>query len=301
MQLPLGWLVASSPASRGVPDKESSMVADGAGAEHRDQELILVGTVHRDPLGLSRLLQILHKEKPAAVAVEVSPYALFYRQRNGRLLQRRLGRRVRRLARPRGITWKHWGQIEAVRVQLELPFEYRAARRHCRDTGAALYCLDSSSWSRHHIHTYWPQILSSVNLAALLDEPPENLHETVRRGYRLAHLLLSELGRPLASSFIQGWAHDPCWRQREEETARELARLFSGVCQGRLVYVGGWQHLLGPSGAGTLYERLAHLQPRRVLLHEESRPATQPTATRSSGHARMACGRVRTSPGRRGN
>jgi pheromone shutdown protein TraB len=43
----------------------------------QDKELILIGTVHRDPEGSAKLSSLLSKECPVAVAVEVSPYGLF--------------------------------------------------------------------------------------------------------------------------------------------------------------------------------------------------------------------------------
>ena len=104
------------------------------------KELILIGAVHRDPHGAVKLGKLLAKERPVALAVEVSPYGLFYRQRNSRHLRRLLVKRVKRLARKWKVSWRHWGQINAIEIQLALPFEYRMAQKYCRDTGAALTC-----------------------------------------------------------------------------------------------------------------------------------------------------------------
>jgi hypothetical protein len=84
----------------------------------------------------------------------------------------------------------------------------------------------------------------------------------------MATLLLGPGDRSLVSAFVRTWTEDPSWQQREAELAQELERLYLGVQKGRLAYAGGWQHLLGPHAGGTLYERLEHLQPRRVLLDE---------------------------------
>jgi hypothetical protein len=237
-----------------------------------DKELILVGTVHRDPDGAVRLRRLLARETPMAVAVEVSPYGLFFRRRHGRRLQRRLMRKVRRLAGAMQVCWREWGQIHAIRAQLNVPFEYRSGLTYCRERGAVLSCLDSSRWSRHWIESHWKQLLSRDNLISLLEQVPENLRQEVTRGYRLATGLLSE-DRGVVSALARTWANDPRWQRRELELARRLQRLYGQVPMGRLAYVGGWQHLLGPNAGGTIYERLGHLRPRRVLLDGGAGPA----------------------------
>jgi hypothetical protein len=231
------------------------------------KELVLIGTVHRDPEGLSKALCLLTKENPASVAVEVSPYALYFRRRNGRLLRRRLLRRLRLLARTQGVAWRDWGQIQAIFSQLRLPFEYQAASRYCRDAGASFHCLDSSPWSKRHIQSNWAELLSSDNLAALLSQPPEDMGETVQKGYELAAKLLSKPGVTLVSALVGNWSVDIPWQRREAELAGCLARIFANMRYGRLAYIGGWQHLLSPTRGGTLYERLEILRPRRMLLN----------------------------------
>lgn len=234
----------------------------------QDKELILIGTVHRDPGGAEKLRKILTKARPVAVAVEVSPYGLFYRYRNGRRLLRRLMRTVKRLAEDLQVSWRRWGQIHAIRTQIQLPFEYRTALSYCRDTGAELSCIDSSTWSKRWIHDQWQHLLSSKNLKALLKQLPEDLRDEVGRDYKMATLLLDPGHRSLISAFAKTWSADLHWQQRETDLARVLEGLYDKVDKGRLAYVGGWQHLLGPNAGGTLYERLEHLQPRRVLLDE---------------------------------
>ena len=233
------------------------------------KELLLIGTVHLDPEGLGKLSRLLSKERPVAVAVEVSPYGLFYRRKNGRRLRRQLMRRVKRLARELRVSWRVWGQIHAIQTQLREPFEYRTAQRYCRDHGAMLFCIDSSVWSKRWINDQWQDLLSSKNLELLLKQPPADLRDEVGRDYKMATLLLDPGDRSLISVFAQRWAEDPCWQRREAELAQELERLYLRVQKGRLAYAGGWQHLLGPHAGGTLYERLQHLQPRRALINHK--------------------------------
>jgi len=232
------------------------------------KELLLIGAVHRDPHGAVKLRKLLAEERPIALAVEVSPYGLFYRQRNSRHLRRRLIRRVKRLARNLKVSWRDWGQINAIQIQLAVPFEYRMAQKYCRDTGATLACIDSSLWSKGWIHEEWQRLLSSENLEVLLKCSPATLPEEVEREYKIAAHLLNEQEQSLASAFIRAWSADPLWEQREMELAQVLKETYAQVQKGRVAYVGGWQHLLRPSTGGTLYDLVKHLQPRRILLND---------------------------------
>ena len=233
----------------------------------QDKELILIGTVHHDPGGAEKLRKILTNARPVAVAVEVSPYGLFYRYRNGRRLLRRLMRKVKRLAQDLQVSWQRWGQIHAIRTQIQLPFEYRTALSYCRDTGAELSCIDSSTWSKRWIDNHWCHLLSRENLEVLLAESPKDQKQEVSRDYKMASFLLRSRQEPFVPVFAKIWSADLHWQQRETDLARVLEGLYDKVDTGRLAYVGGWQHLLGPNAGGTLYERLEHLQPRRVLLN----------------------------------
>lgn len=243
-----------------MPLKESGM---------QGKELLLIGTVHRDPDGAKKLRKLLVEERPVAVALEVSPYGLFYRRRKGRRLLRRLMKTVKRLAEDLQVSWQRWGQIHAIRTQIQLPFEYRTALSYCRDTGATLSCIDSSTWSKRWIDNNWCHLLSRENLEILLAERPKDEKQEVSRDYKMAALLLRSQEEPIVPAFAQTWSADLHWQQRENDLARSLEGFYSTVEKGQLAYVGGWQHLLGPNAGGTLYERLEHLQPRRMLLNDE--------------------------------
>jgi hypothetical protein len=236
------------------------------GTPQEGKELLLIGTVHGDPDGMLRLLGLLKKEEPGLVAVEVSPYGLSYRQRRGRRLERVLRRRLRRVAKRHGLLWEQWGQFQAVVAQLSFPFEYRASLRFCRDSGAVLSCLDLSAMSRELIQTSWDELVSSRNIKALLHEPPEPPHASVKKAYAMASKLLRERQESYLSAFFREWQTDPGWKIREAALAEGIGKRYKTLKSGQLAYVGGWQHLLYPTDTGTLCDRLSHLHPRRILL-----------------------------------
>jgi hypothetical protein len=238
----------------------------------RKRELILIGTVHGDPDGMPSLLRLLRHENPVQVAVEVSPYGLSFRQRNGRRLLRLLARRLRRIASASDSPMKRWGPVQAISAQIRFPFEYRASLRYCRDAGAILSCLDLSSLSKHLIRGGWEELIDRKNIGNLCQRNPENLQASTIRAYALAARLLKEKEEARFFVSIRGWQKNVVWQRREAFLAAGLERRLAMMERGRLAYIGGWQHLLSTTGSGTLFERVAHLQPRRLLLREYSKP-----------------------------
>jgi hypothetical protein len=230
------------------------------------KELLLIGTVHNDPQGAVRLFELLRKERPSEVLVEVSPYGLSFRQRNGRRLRRILGRRLRHLTRGQNVGWKAWGQIRSIFLQMDMPFEYRASLKYCRESGAGLSCIDLSSQSREFIEG-WHELLGTRNLRTLLGKPPEELQEMTAKACSLAARLLAERDPSRITPYLHAWLKDPDLTIREAHLAAQVSNLYGRMVYGRIAYVGGWQHLLHPTDAGTLCDRLAHLRPRKILLH----------------------------------
>jgi hypothetical protein len=142
------------------------------------------------------------------------------------------------------------------------------ALKYCRDSDVELVCIDSSSWSRRHIHDQWEQLLCSENLEALIKQTPINHAQEVEGEYNIATLLINQTEQTFVSAFTQAWSADPEWQQREMELSQALENMYTSLHRGKLAYVGGWQHLVGRESGSTLYERLIGLQPRRVLLSQ---------------------------------
>jgi hypothetical protein len=230
--------------------------------DRSEKELLLIGTRHTDPHGARRLLDLLWKEKPLEVLVEVSPFGIAFRRRNGRRLRCLLGRRLRHLTGGAQAS-KDREPARPIFLQLGTPFEYRASLRYCRDSGAGLSCIDLSSQSRQWIQGHWGEMLDTANLKALLENPPV---ETASKDYGLACRLMAEKEESCITPYLRSWMDDPDSVIREAHLANQVAGAYERMKAGRIAYVGGWQHLLHPTDAGTLCDRLAHLSPRRILL-----------------------------------
>jgi pheromone shutdown protein TraB len=230
------------------------------------KELLLIGTVHHDPEGLKQLIEVLRGKRPAHVAVEVSPYGLSYRKRHGKSLNTELTRRIRRLERQTGTILRNRKEIISIREKFRPPFEYRAAVRYCRESGASFNVIDLSSLSREIIEGGWDELITIENLRSLLEYSSERMFFSVAQEYIFAKRLLEEKDGALINALLPPWISQPAYTEREAYLEAALLDLYNKTETGCLVYVGGWQHLLHAGAFQALFQRLAHLNPRRLLL-----------------------------------
>ncbi len=230
--------------------------------------LILIGTVHGDPLGYTRALKLLRLLQPDLVTVEVSRFSLRYRQRQESGWQRLLEQALKGL--PAGAAG-HLA-IRRLAAQVALPFEVRAARDYGQRCAIPWRPLDLGGPSRRHLPRYARELLAPENLRVLLTTADEPLENYVAREYRRARLATA---RPFS------WPLRPApeTRRRERLQARRLRDCLARYP--RVVYLGGWEHLVpvslsaavpGRPGSG-LWQELAELKPLRLFLDEADLPA----------------------------
>jgi hypothetical protein len=203
------------------------------------EPLILVGTVHLDPDGYDLLSKLLFELKPETVCVDVSPYALEFRRTVGPEYRSLLDnfRREDGSLPP---------ALEAVDVQLQVPFEYRAADDYAGRRGARVVPVGDSAQSQKLLAHLSRELMTTDNLVKLAarEEPPllvqvEKEWKRARRNY---------ITRAPAASGL-------------EKTDKRLARQIKAYA-GRepVTHVGGWEHLKG------LSDLLADLGPKVRLL-----------------------------------
>lgn len=193
--------------------------------------LILIGTVHGDPLGYARALKLLRHFKPDLVTVEVSRFSLRYRERQGSRWQRLLEQALEGLPPAAAC---HLA-IRRLAAQVALPFEVRAARDYGRRFAIPWRPLDLGRLSRRHLPRYARELLAPENVRALLTTKDEPLAAYVAREYRRARLAVQ---RPPWWS-LRG---DPETRRRERLQARRLRDCLARYP--RVVHLGGWEHLV---------------------------------------------------------
>lgn len=218
--------------------------------------LVLVGTVHGDPQGYDRALQLLKDLAPDAVAVEISTFSLRYRDRHGPRWRRLFARALAQLP----LEARQHLALMRVAAQIELPFEVQAAQDYSRAAGIPWQAVDASMIARRHLPAYARHLLAPANLRALLASPDEPLGQWTAAEYRRARYCLGRPPRRVAA------APSREAESRDRLMARRLCTLASR-CE-RLVHLGGWEHLVPWPGENSLAHLVAHLNPVTLLLDE---------------------------------
>jgi len=209
-------------------------------------KLTLVGTVHLDPGGFNRLLDLLDNERPKVITVEVSPYAVKFRRENSARYQQL----IEAFKRPDG---RLPPALAAVAAQLDVPFEFRAATAYAEKMGAKVYRIGDSHESRLLLELLERELMATDNLLtlALRDEPP--LSQLIKKEWaraRAGYLQDSVVGTDAQHRLVK----------RNGRLARKI-RTAAQKVKGIVVHVGGWEHLHG------LSEMLSDLKPEVMLLN----------------------------------
>ena len=235
--------------------------------------LTLVGTIHRDPSGLPRLMEALERESPDIITLEMSEYGVGFRERNGPRLKEKLfniiqglhekkGQKQRgKLNRPQNLFEN--GAIRAILLTLELPFEFRAVKAYCERTRISFRCIDLSKYSREKLKTLQKELITEENLRKILSLAPKDPHEELQKQRALARRLTSQDADKLfIEAFLNGKTGDGMVH-RDRYMSLRIKELLRN--QGKTLHVGGWEHLLDDPRGKTLYSLLKNLRPRRIL------------------------------------
>ncbi len=241
------WGRAGDHRSPGPPPKDLSSLSFPS--------IILLGTVHGDPQGYERALELLRRWQPDLVTVEVSRFSLRYRQRQEANWQRLLQQALAALP---GAAAGHLA-LRRLAAQVALPFEVRAARDYSRQSGIPWRPLDLGGPSRRHLPRYARELMSPENLKALVTTADEPLEDFVTREYRRARLTCR---RPTWR--LPGL--DPETRRRECVQVRRLRRYLTRYA--RVTYLGGWEHLAPWRDGDGMWAELVDLKPLRLFLDE---------------------------------
>jgi hypothetical protein len=224
----------------------------------------MVGTVHRDPKGFGRLLRLLEKEEPQGIAVEVSPYALTFRARQTFHLRSLLRENLRKIQADGGESYREilsHGEIQGIFLLLKVPYEWKAAEFFARRENAWLKAIDLSNYSEKKLQ-HLAELIGPNNLRALLRTPRKAIADRIAAEYARA--------RNFWTHPPPGWAPSEETENREVNMAEEISRLTDKGRHGKVLFIGGWEHLLDPPSGETLYTRLRKYRPRRILLGDVS-------------------------------
>ncbi len=215
--------------------------------------LILLGTVHSDPKGFSRVRAFLEGYRPDLIMVEISPFALKFRKERSSELRKAFLERLRIVSRELKIEFaaalKHV-QIASILRQIGIPYEYRASAVYAKKTGIDLIAVDYSEFSREWIET-WPEMTSAANIERLLEL--ENAAPPVASLYAQAARRIG--GGPSIPEALPG-VDETGWQERERYMAAEITSALERFSPERPVYIGGWWHLSCHGSVRTIRELL---------------------------------------------
>jgi hypothetical protein len=220
----------------------------------------MVGTVHRDPHGKAKLSRLLQREKPAAVSVEISPYARLFRAQKATAYRAVLRENLKKIHEEENLPWPEIlsrGAIQGIFFLLKEPYEWRAAQAYAQSTGIPLKDIDLSRYSEEKL-SHLPELISKENLRTLLSLPSPGLTEQVEVHYHRARFLFSH------PPYL--WPRSSQEKEREDSMAQEIRLLVHKIQGQKVLHIGGWEHLLEIPGGRTLFGLLKDLRPKRVLL-----------------------------------
>ena len=235
--------------------------------------LTLVGTIHRDPNGIPRLTEILERESPDIITLEMSEYGVAFRERNGFHLKQRLFDILRTLheksaqkergKRDRSQTPFEIGAIRAILLTLELPFEFRAVKAYCERKRIPFRCIDLSKYSRAKLETFQKEMITEDNLRKIHAFGALDPHEELRKQRTLAQRLLSQgTDQLFIEAFLKGRIEDGMI-DRDRYMSLRIKEILENYR--KTLHVGGWEHLLDVPRVKTLYGILKGLRPKRIL------------------------------------
>jgi hypothetical protein len=221
--------------------------------------LFLIGVVHRDPRGYGKLLGLLEGLEPEAITVELSPFGLLWREREGRRLLEKLNAMLKGFPPDAG----DHPEVILLRLTLDLPFEYLASWDYARGKGLSVHLVDVNWISRRELPLVEKEALTERNLKELLAREPRCLDMAFRSAYGKAlkciqgERSLVEVGVfPPWSTFI-GLLRERILACRIEK----IASLYTKV-----VHVGGWIHMVSDPTGKSMASLLNHLHPEKILL-----------------------------------
>jgi hypothetical protein len=194
------------------------------------------------------------------LAVEISLFSMRYRRRYAQRWQRQLQQFLDTLP----LEDRSHPALKRLEAQLAWPFEVRAAQEYAQAAGIAWQPIDGGELSRWHLARYSSELLTFENLRNLLLTKKGDFRKEITLEYRRARLALTEPEH--FGGLIDRLRQDKLMLKREKLLARRLRSLT--VAGLRIVYLGGWSHLLTGEGWPTLAQQLHDLQPQKILLDE---------------------------------
>jgi len=218
----------------------------------------MIGTIHLDIYAGTVLFDLLGQLRPECIAVEISSFSVRYRQKLQGLWLRRLRSILKEIPPSKR---KHL-RVRLLKRQLIMPFEWQVARKYGNFRSIPVIPVDSGEISKRELPSWKDELLNTDNILLAVSEQDISLDEYFSRHYDEAASHLLERKRPI-NQFIE-LVFDEQWCKRE----KTLAERIFGLCSTykRVVYIGGWMHLLLPENLPSLARLTRAITRERFLI-----------------------------------
>jgi hypothetical protein len=230
------------------------------GRSNPQATVVLVGTVHRDPKGYAKLLRLLEQERPSIITVEISPYSRAFRAQHAAGLRARLRDNLQKIGKERGWSLREIISQSAVLeifLALREPYEWRAAKNYAERHGIEVMEIDLSGYAEEKL-SHLTELVSLENVRALLHLPSFDLARQVDSQYARAKFLF---GHPPSA-----WPVNEEVRHREAHMAQKIGAFARQKNGGKVLHIGGWEHLVEYPQGKSLFGLVKDLQPDRIIL-----------------------------------
>jgi len=221
-------------------------------------EIIFIGTSHIDPDGYVNVMDVLNSLSPELILLEVSPLSILLRRTYGQILKLILHRNIKILKL--GII----PELRNVISYLELPHEYRAVKDYCRKTGSEFILADISLFTLFRfIHAH--RLVTKRNLLALSGIREDRFIQEKSA----ADCIFNKKDDILLNMKLHQFRKDNLAMRRESLLLKKLNKYADRYSDKKIVYVGGWEHLLDDPEVMTLYTSCNFSKKRQVSFLQQ--------------------------------
>lgn len=218
-------------------------------------ETLFTGTSHIDPDGYNRLWHILERDKPDMILLEVSRMSIILRKTYGRVCRLILDHNIRVLS-PGPCSG-----ISNIMSYLDIPREYAAVRDYCSRRGASCRLIDVSIISlARFFHAYKLITKKNISMAAAVHE------DSFRQEAVTAGNIFNKNDRLLLNMKLNQFRNDSLALYRERILLCRVKKQVHSNSGRKIMYVGGWEHLMDAPGSGLLYDEFSGPKRRTIAF-----------------------------------
>ncbi len=205
-------------------------------------ETVFIGTSHIDPDGFTNLIDALEFCRPELILLEVSRMSIILRKTYGFICRLVLNHNLK-LINPE-IT----PEIKNIKNFIGIPHEYMAARDYCRKYGVEYVLIDVSIISlARFFHAY--KLVTKRNISIAADIHDDRFMQ--EKG--IAACIMDKKDRLLLNMKLSQFRKDRLSMFREKLLLGRVGKYARRHIGRRIVYVGGWEHMLDDNESKLLY------------------------------------------------